>query len=349
MAERTFHFELKAVDDAAGTFEGYGSVFGNVDAHKDRVMPGAFSRTLRERGAGAVKLLWQHDRTQPIGVYEEIGEDERGLRVRGRLLVNEVQKAREAYALMKAGALDGLSIGYRPLKFTKNEPLGTTDLLDVDLYEISPVTFPSNGEARITGVKGSDMPDKNEVELVEKAKLDAALAQKAEADQKIAAQAPVLATVAKLTGKSEPVEQVAELLALQERIASLPTAEEIQKRERAQILDGLVAKGIAPDRIKFLEDVADSSGDPEVQLSILRAGAAKLQPPRVFTPAISKDSPAAPAATQGEIKITRKLREEYARCGITEDALILAAERSRLAGNAAPAVDADDEEEEQAQ
>jgi hypothetical protein len=98
---------------AKGAFEGYASLFGVVDLGRDLVAPGAFRETLAARPAGAVKLLWQHDPSQPLGVWREIAEDGRGLKVRGQLDL-AVAKAREAHALMRSGAVDGLSIGFRP-------------------------------------------------------------------------------------------------------------------------------------------------------------------------------------------------------------------------------------------
>lgn len=104
-----FALQVKALG-ADGTFAGYASVFDIVDNQKDIMIKGAFSATLKQ-GAGAVKLLWQHQQDEPIGVFERMFEDSVGLYVEGRLLL-DVQKANEAYALLKAGAVSGLSIGY---------------------------------------------------------------------------------------------------------------------------------------------------------------------------------------------------------------------------------------------
>lgn len=149
-------FKLKAAEGDSGLIEGYGSFFGNVDSWGDVVMPGAFGETLAEHKAKGTlpKMLWQHDTTQPIGVWEEIVEDGTGLRVRGRLLL-EVPKAMEAYQLLKAGAIDGLSIGYRVTDGGLNEATRAYELRSVDLLEISLVTFPANEEARVLGVKAS--------------------------------------------------------------------------------------------------------------------------------------------------------------------------------------------------
>ena len=106
-------FELKREPDSDGVFEGYASVFGIVDQGMDVVERGAFTKSL---GSGRkVKLLWQHDMAQPIGVWDEIREDERGLFVKGRIL-KDVQQGAEAMALMRAGAIDSMSIGYRTIE-----------------------------------------------------------------------------------------------------------------------------------------------------------------------------------------------------------------------------------------
>lgn len=144
--------ELKSVDEA-GTVEGYGSVFGNVDSYGDVVAKGAFDRTLREaKEAGRMPaMLWQHNPDEPIGVWTEMAEDDRGLLVRGRLA--DTQRGREAQTLIKMGALTGLSIGYVTKSSRVDKTNGATVLTDVDLWEVSPVTFPANGEARITDAK----------------------------------------------------------------------------------------------------------------------------------------------------------------------------------------------------
>jgi len=146
--------ELKGVDDK-GVFEGYGSVFGNVDSDRDIIAHGAFTDTLSSKPLSKVKLLWQHDRRQPIGVYDEIREDAKGLYVKGRLLLG-VQKAREAYELLKAGALDSLSIGFRTLEDNWDREKEIRTITKTDLMEISLVTFPANDQAFINAVKASD-------------------------------------------------------------------------------------------------------------------------------------------------------------------------------------------------
>jgi len=142
-------------DGAAGagtgavTVAGYASVFGIRDRGGDVVMPGAYGAALARLAARGerVRMLWQHDQGQPIGIWDEVVEDGQGLRVRGRILT-DVARGREAAALLVSGAVDGLSIGYRT---TKAEPLpgGGRRLIELELWEVSLVTFPMLPEARV--------------------------------------------------------------------------------------------------------------------------------------------------------------------------------------------------------
>ena len=138
--------------EADGTFEGYASLFNREDLGRDIVMPGAFRESLASRGPRGVKLLFQHDSNQPIGVWTALQEDARGLHAQGRLM-REVAKAREVMALMRAGALDGLSIGFRTVKARRDKASGVRRIDKIDLWEISIVTFPLLPEARITTTK----------------------------------------------------------------------------------------------------------------------------------------------------------------------------------------------------
>lgn len=130
---------------------GYASLFGAVDQGNDVVEPGAYAASLNALAAKSsrVKMLWQHDPTQPIGIWDEVREDSKGLWVKGRLL-ESIEKGREAKALIEAGAIDGLSIGYRTRKATKNSK-GQRLLTELELWEVSLVTFPMLPTARITG------------------------------------------------------------------------------------------------------------------------------------------------------------------------------------------------------
>lgn len=146
-------FSIKSHQDD-GFFCGYASVFGVTDHHQEIVARQAFQNSLsRWKGKGRLpKMLWQHDQRKPIGVWEEIYEDAHGLFVKGRLLL-DIEGARDAYALMRAGVIDSLSIGFRPLKAIKDPKKNARVLEEIDLLEISLVTFAANPDAKITGVK----------------------------------------------------------------------------------------------------------------------------------------------------------------------------------------------------
>jgi len=143
--------DLKAVA-ADGVFAGYASLFDKEDLGRDVVAPGAFRDSLRERGPAGIKMLFQHKPDEPIGVWEQLAEDARGLFARGRLTL-EVARAREVLALMRAGAVDGLSIGFRAVKGRRDARTGVRRLEKIDLWEISIVTFPLLPEARVARVK----------------------------------------------------------------------------------------------------------------------------------------------------------------------------------------------------
>ena len=134
--------------DAQGVFEGYASLFGVADLGKDVVMPGAFADSLAQRGAAGIRLLWQHDPAQPLGRWLSIAEDRRGLKVRGQLNL-AVERARDIHALLRDGAVDGLSIGFRVERARAERPTGLRRLEKLDLWEISLVTFPMLPGARV--------------------------------------------------------------------------------------------------------------------------------------------------------------------------------------------------------
>jgi len=135
------------LNDAA-EISGYASLFNAEDKGGDVVQKGAYTASLARlsKAGGKVKMLWQHDPMQPIGVWDEIYEDDKGLFVKGRLLT-EVQVGREAMILLQAGAIDGLSIGYRTVRAEKSAK-GRL-LHEIDLWEVSMVTFPMLPEARV--------------------------------------------------------------------------------------------------------------------------------------------------------------------------------------------------------
>ncbi len=146
-----------APEPPPGFVLGYASLFGRTDLSGDRIRPGAFARSLRERGARGIRMLWQHDPARPIGVWTRLEEDRHGLLAEGRLALDTAQ-GREAFALLAAGALDGLSIGFRarsarPLRDGAARRL----LLDIDLLEISIVTFPMQEAARVHDTRALDL------------------------------------------------------------------------------------------------------------------------------------------------------------------------------------------------
>ncbi len=138
--------------ESDGRVEGYASLFGVPDFGGDMVMPGAFAASLRRRGASGVRFLFQHDPGQPIGVWDEIREDKRGLYVRGRL-IGGVMRAREVAEMLRAGALDGLSIGFRTVRADRDPRLRTRRLHEIDLWEISVVTFPMLPGAKVSRIE----------------------------------------------------------------------------------------------------------------------------------------------------------------------------------------------------
>lgn len=133
--------------DAAGRFCGYASLFGVMDQSGDIVMPGAFAKSLARRGRHGVRMLFQHDPKEPVGLWERIAEDARGLFVEGRLLAG-ITRAGELKALIENGALDGLSIGFRTVRASRTGG-GLRRLWQIELWEISIVTFPMMDGARI--------------------------------------------------------------------------------------------------------------------------------------------------------------------------------------------------------
>ena len=156
LTERKFSPATLSAVEADGTFTGYASLFGRADLGRDMAMPGAFRASLARRGPGGVKMLFQHDPNTPIGVWLAISEDGEGLFVKGRL-TTQVEKAREVLVLMRSGALDGLSIGYRTVRGRTDAKTGVRSLYEVDLWEISVVTFPMLPEARVVSVKTAEV------------------------------------------------------------------------------------------------------------------------------------------------------------------------------------------------
>lgn len=154
MKSKGYELELKfsqasGLQSDGAVLEGYASLFGLQDQGGDVVMPGAYTAGLKrlEARGDRVRMLWQHDPARPLGVWDEVREDAKGLWVRGRLLP-EVAQAREAAALIAAGAIEGLSIGYRTIAAERGAK-GARLLTEVELWEVSLVTFPMQKEARV--------------------------------------------------------------------------------------------------------------------------------------------------------------------------------------------------------
>jgi len=148
--------KIKSVSET-GEFEGYGSVFGVKDSYSDIVVSGAFEKTLQdwnEKGR-LPAMLWQHDMSEPIGIYTEMKEDSNGLYVKGKLLIDADPLAKRAHAHMEAGSLSGLSIGYTLDDWEYDADKEAFILKEIKLWEVSLVTFPANDEARISNVKNS--------------------------------------------------------------------------------------------------------------------------------------------------------------------------------------------------
>lgn len=167
------NFEFKSLK-SDGTFTGYASIFGEHDYHDDIVVPGAFQKSLsvhKEKNR-KIPMLWQHNSREPIGVYPVMVEDEKGLYVEGELNM-KVQRAVEAHALMDQGALTGLSIGYTTERSEWDEKTGIRRLIECNLFEVSPVTFPAGDSARVVAVK-----DLETVTDVERALRDAGFSRK---------------------------------------------------------------------------------------------------------------------------------------------------------------------------
>ena len=148
---KSMALEIKDVRPS-GEFTGYASLFDKLDLGKDKIAKGAFSRSLNTRGPSGIRMLFQHDPTDPIGTWLEIREDQRGLFVRGKIAA-ETSRGGEIVKLLHAGAIDGLSIGFKTKSSSTDRKSGVRTVHEADLWEISIVTFPMLPQARITEVK----------------------------------------------------------------------------------------------------------------------------------------------------------------------------------------------------
>jgi HK97 family phage prohead protease len=149
-----FNYEQKELTEE-GIFTGYGSIFDDEpDSYGDVIEKGAFTNTLVKQGRNknGIAMLYQHNHNMPIGVWTEMAEDNIGLRVKGQLAINTTN-GKDAYELMKIGAIKGLSIGYTVKREEMDHEKGCRILKEIELWEISPVTFPAKVSATITGIK----------------------------------------------------------------------------------------------------------------------------------------------------------------------------------------------------
>jgi HK97 family phage prohead protease len=163
-----FPCEYKFTDEGAGTIEGYASVFNLLDRGGDIVLPGAFKASLGawRKKKQAPPMLWQHDPYEPIGIWTDVAEDDKGLKVKGEFTPDD-PTAQVVRARIKHGSVKALSIGYRTLEDEIDRTTGARRLKKVDLWEISPVTFPMLPEAQISGVKSDMLAKFNPRELEE--------------------------------------------------------------------------------------------------------------------------------------------------------------------------------------
>ncbi len=152
---RAFALDIRAAGDD-GSIDGYGSVFGVRDNYDDVIASGAFVASLAAHKASGTMpaMLWQHDAGEPIGIWSEMVEDAKGLRVKGQLAL-ETTRGREAHALLKIGALNGLSIGFVSKQWAYDRDTEVRTLTEIDLWEVSLVTFPANVKARVTNIKAA--------------------------------------------------------------------------------------------------------------------------------------------------------------------------------------------------
>lgn len=154
MNKQNFNIEIKTIQED-GFFSGYLSVFDNIDSHGDVVRKGAFQKSIENWKAKGrfPTIFWDHNPSEPIGIFTEMREDDIGLYVEGKLLVSDVPRAKSIHALMKIKAIDGLSIGYITKSFNRDQRTNIRELLELELIEGSLVSFPSNSDTLVSSVK----------------------------------------------------------------------------------------------------------------------------------------------------------------------------------------------------
>jgi HK97 family phage prohead protease len=158
------NFEIKQTTEQ-GKFTAHAAVFNNVDLQGDIILPGAFAKSIKQRNK-PIRLLSQHDCCKPIGVITKAIEDDKGLFIEGKLAL-EVQEAREMRALLKLGAIDSLSIGFRTIESEFNEESNIQILKEIELFEVSFVTFPANEEAILQNIKQESSQSSMDLDKIE--------------------------------------------------------------------------------------------------------------------------------------------------------------------------------------
>lgn len=161
MKHLSFDFDVKSLDET-GTFSGYASMFDNKDSEGDVVRKGAFAKTLAEwaQKGRLPPMLWQHERKNPIGYFSVMKEDDKGLYVEGKLLIDDIAQAKTAHTLLKNKVLGGMSIGYRVENYDYDKVADVFNLTEIKLFEVSLVTFPANERATVDNVKNG-LPDRD--------------------------------------------------------------------------------------------------------------------------------------------------------------------------------------------
>lgn len=218
--------DVKA-EGSSGEFEGYASTFGGApDTYGDVIAAGAFAESLADHSARGTmpKMFWQHDPNEPIGKWTVAEEDDRGLRVEGRLNMG-VRRAAEAYELLKAGDIDGLSIGYRleAYEVDQDEP-GIWTLTRVDLREVSVVSIGANENATIEMVKAEKVRAVRTDELIAKVAAGDRLTERefeelAKGTWRLSNSQAERAARVHLKGPGEPVDAADEMQALLKALA----------------------------------------------------------------------------------------------------------------------------------
>ncbi|MFY7761005.1 phage major capsid protein [Aquidulcibacter sp.] len=271
------NLEVKlAANDVEGTITGYASPFGGEpDSYGDIIAKGAFAKSLANHKADNTNplMLWQHNQAEPIGVWLDVHEDAYGLAVKGRLIL-DTQRGREAYALLKAGALNGLSIGFRTIDFDRRAGGGRV-LKTIDLIEISPVSVPAASRARITDVKTAQADNP--------AALGAAF-QRSKADMAVQTKAPA--------PEAETEDVTARVTALEETVTGIDT-----RLQAVEASVGDVAKSAARIELKLNRPGAstEAAADPakfeaKAFVSFLRSGREAMSPEEVKALSVAPDT-----------------------------------------------------------